>query len=109
MMQRAPKFSGNLNARYMTGLAGGQLALSASLFYTSKFYFDTSQQFPQSGYATLGLRAEWTDPSGHYSFSVMGNNVTDKRYRTQFSPSPLGEAAAWAYPATVTGTIRIKY
>jgi iron complex outermembrane receptor protein len=109
MMQRAPEFSGNVGVRYTTGLSDGQLALSADVYFTSKFYLDTSQQFPQSGYATLGLRAEWTDPSGHFSFSVRGNNVTDKRYRTQFAPSPLGEGAAWNYPATVTGTIRVKY
>jgi iron complex outermembrane receptor protein len=108
-MSRAPRFSGNISARYTTEVAGGKLSLSTDLYYTSKFYFDTSQQFPQTAYATLGLGAEWTDPSGHFSFAVRGDNVTDKRYRTQFDPSPLGEGGAWNYPATVTGTIRMKY
>jgi iron complex outermembrane receptor protein len=109
IMSRAPKFSGNLTARYTIDVAGGKLAMSTDLYYSSKFYFDTSQQFPQTTYATLGLRAEWSDPSGHYSFAMRGDNVTDKRYRTQLLPGGLAQGSAWNYPATVAGSVRVRF
>jgi iron complex outermembrane receptor protein len=107
-MLRAPKFTGSLGARYSLDLGGGRLALSGNLYHTSSFAFDASGQFRQPGYETLGLRAEWTDPSDHYTIALFGDNVTGERYRTQTLPSVFGIGNVWSYPTTVGASIRVK-
>ena len=99
-MQRTPSFTGNIGARYNTGLGGGKLALSGNLYYTSKFFFSPSgTQFPQDGYALLSLRAQWTDPSDHFSLAVFGDNVTSSRYRTQVQYNNFAIGSVWSAPA----------
>ncbi|WP_243692773.1 TonB-dependent receptor [Novosphingobium sp. ST904] len=99
-MQRAPEFTGNIGASYGLDLGGGKLALSGNLYYTSSFYFDPSEQFRQKGYEVLALRAEWTDPSDRYTVAVFGDNVTNRRYRTQVLFNTLGTGAVWNSPVT---------
>ena len=100
-IQRAPKFTGNVTARYESDLAGGELVLSGNLYYTSKFFFSPSgTQFPQEGYEVLALRAEWTDPSDTYFIALFGDNVTDSRYRTQVQYNNFGIGATYSQPAT---------
>jgi iron complex outermembrane recepter protein len=100
-MQRAPAFTGNLGGRYKTDLAGGNLALSGNLYYSSKFFFGPSGvQFPQGAYETLSLRAQWEDPSDHYSVALYGDNVTNSRYVTQVQYNNFGIGAVWNAPVT---------
>jgi iron complex outermembrane receptor protein len=108
-MQRSPKFTGYVNLRYTADLAGGELALSGNLYRTSKFYFDTSQQFPQKGYSLLSLRAEWTDPSARYTVAVYGDNVTNAKYLRQILNNGLGVGAVWAEPVTWGASLRARF
>jgi iron complex outermembrane receptor protein len=108
-MQRSPDFTANLGASYRTPVAQGDLTLSGNLYYTSKFYFDPSQQFVQNGYAVLGLRAQWIDPSQHYKVALYGDNVTDKRYRTQVLFNTLGIGNTWSAPATWGLEVGVQY
>lgn len=107
-MSRAPDFTATAAATYGFDLGGGRLSLSANGYYTSRIYFDTVEQFSQPGYATLALRAEWTDPSERFTFGVSGNNVTDKAYLIVASANSAGIASAYGAPATVEGYIRFK-
>jgi iron complex outermembrane receptor protein len=108
-MPRAPEFTASIGPRYTMTAAGGQLAFSGNLYYTSKFYFEPSQFIVQPGYATLGLRAEWTDPSKRYTFALYGNNVTDKRYLIFGQLGQGGAGIAWSAPATVGGEVRVRF
>ena len=108
-MQRAPDFTANLGASYDFDLAGGVFTLSGNGYYTSKFYFDPSQQFKQKGYALLSLRAQWIDPSKRFTLAVFGDNVTDKRYRTQVLYTTLGTGSVWNSPATYGGSVGVKF
>lgn len=108
-MQRAPKWTANVGARYTMDLAGGRLALSENLYYSSKVYFDTAQQVIQNGYATLGLRAEWTDASQRYMVAIYGDNVTNRHYLTQAIPETYSVPVSWSAPATVAGEIRVRF
>lgn len=108
-MSRSPDFTATAAATYSIDLAGGKLDLSGNYYYTSKFYFDTVQQFAQKAYGTLGLRAEWTDPSEHYTVGVAGSNITDTSYLIVASPNSAGIASAYGAPATVEGYVRVKF
>ncbi|MCB2072659.1 MAG: TonB-dependent receptor [Novosphingobium sp.] len=109
-MQRTPEFTGFLGARYETELAGGELALSGNLFYSSEFYFGPSgTQFKENGYETLSLRAQWTDPSENYYVALWGDNVTDSKYYTQAQYSNFGIGANWAKPVTYGIELGFKF
>lgn len=101
-MQHMPDFTANAGASYTFDLANaGDLALSGNLYYTSSFYFGPSgTQFYQPGYATLGLRAQWTDRTKRYTLAVFGDNVTDERYRTQVQYNTFSIGAGWSAPAS---------
>ena len=109
-MQRTPEFTGFLGARYDADLAGGTLALSGNLSYSSSFYFGPSgTQFRQPGYETLSLRAEWTDPSDTYSLALWGDNVTDSRYLTAVQYGNFGIGANWNKPVTYGVEVGVKF
>ncbi|HMK85379.1 MAG TPA: TonB-dependent receptor [Steroidobacteraceae bacterium] len=107
-MLRAPRFTADAGAVYTIPVAVGKLAFSGEYYHTSKFYFDSSQQFPQGQYSTLDVRAEWTNPSGLVSVALFGNNVTDTRYLTQVLGNTFGIGAAWSAPATYGISIKVK-
>ena len=100
-MQRTPEFTGNLGARYEAELAGGELALSGNLFYSSSFFFGPSGiQFKQDGYETLSLRAQWSDPTDRFYVALWGDNVTDSVYYTAAQYSNFGIGANYSKPVT---------
>lgn len=100
-MQRTPEFTGSLGAIYKTGLAGGELALSGNLYYTSKFFFGPSGvQFPQKGYEVASARIQWTDPSDAVTVALWGDNLTNKRYLTSMQYNSFGLGANWSAPVT---------
>lgn len=99
-MQRAPEFTFNLGASYGLDVAKGRLLLSGNLYYSGDFYFDPAEQFRQDAYEVLSLRAEWTDPSDHFSIAVFGDNVTNKRFQTQVLFNTLGIGSVWNTPVT---------
>jgi iron complex outermembrane receptor protein len=108
-MQRSPDVTANFAANYGFDLGGGRMNLSGNLYYTSKFYFDPEQQFSQDGYALLSLRAQWVDPSQHYTIAVFGDNVTDKRYQTQVLFNTTGIGSVWSKPATYGVEVGAKF
>lgn len=108
-MQRTPEFTGTLGARYTTALAGGTLALSGNLYYSSSFYFDSAEFVKEEDYTTIGLNAAWTSPSEKYTVSVYGNNITDEEFRAQAQSSFSGLATVWAPPATVGASLRVNF
>jgi iron complex outermembrane receptor protein len=108
-MQRSPKFTGYVNLRYTTDFAGGELGLSGNVYHTSSFFFDTSEQFPQAAYTLVGLRAEWTDPSSHYTVAVYTDNLTNEKYRRQILTNNFGVGAVWAPPRSFGASVRAKF
>ncbi|EJL24736.1 TonB-dependent receptor [Novosphingobium sp. AP12] len=109
-MQRTPEFTAFLGSRYETDLAGGELALSGNLFYSSKFFFGPSGiQFEQGSYATLALRAQWSAPSDKFYVALYGDNVTNSRYLTQAQYSSFGIGANWNKPATYGIEAGVKF
>ncbi len=99
-MQRSPEFSGNVGASYVADLGRGSLTLSGNLYYTASSFADPEQQFQQSGYALASFRAQWEDPSKHYSVAIFGDNITNSRHTSQVLFTTLGIGNVWAQPAT---------
>ena len=108
-LPHAPSFTGTLGLRYSTDVAAGKLGLSGNMYYSSRFYFDSPNQFAQGGYGTLTLRSDWTDPSKHYTFAIYADNVTNRHYYTQVNESQGSIDDIWSRPRTVWGSIRVRF
>ncbi|MCJ2180854.1 TonB-dependent receptor [Novosphingobium album (ex Hu et al. 2023)] len=108
-VQHAPKFSGNVSARYASELAGGRLVTSASLFHTSKIYFDAANQFSQGTYDILSARVEWTDPSDHWTVAAFGDNLFDETYYTQIQVGTAAAGVIYGEPATYGISLRYRF
>lgn len=106
---RSPALTATVGARYTTMVADGELALSGNLYYTSKFYFDPVEKLPQEAYATLALRAEWTDPTERYTLALYATNVTDTEYLYQIAQTSLVAAASWGPPRMIGGSVRVRF
>lgn len=107
-LPRSPDFTGNVGARYTTLVLSGEFALSGNLYYSSKVYLDPANQYWQGSYATLSVRAQWTDPTKRYTLAVFGNNVTDKHYVNQILESQVAIDQGWAAPATYGFSVRVN-
>jgi iron complex outermembrane receptor protein len=101
-MQAVPQLTATLGPRFTTGkLASGEYSLSANASYSSGFYYSPSgTQFYQPAYAQVGVRTQWKDPSERYWVALYGENLTDKRYRTQVQYNSYGIGASWNAPTT---------
>jgi len=94
-MQRAPKITASLGARYGFDLGGGRASISGSLYHTSRIYFDLSEQFYQKAYDLAGLRAEWTDPTDRLTIAAYGDNLFGEKYYNQVVGHSPSIGAVW--------------
>jgi len=108
-MQRAPKFTGNIGARFTQDVANGEFAFAVNDYHTSTVYFIASDEFKQGPYSLVNLRAEWTDPSKHYTFALYGDNVNNARYVNQVALGNFAIGAIYGYPLTYGASVRIHF
>jgi iron complex outermembrane receptor protein len=109
VMERTPTWTGNVGLDYTTGLFSGVLSLNGNVSYQSQSSFDFANTLKDSAHALLNLRADWTDPSKHFTLSVIGRNVTDTTYLVQVLPNAGGFGAVYGEPANVMFQIAYKY
>jgi iron complex outermembrane receptor protein len=84
-MIRAPDWAGNLGLNY---------------YYTSRVPLMPANQRSQDAYGLLSLRGSWTNPSGAWTMSVYGNNVTDEQYKIFSAAFFLGNNYILGAPAS---------
>jgi iron complex outermembrane receptor protein len=82
--QYSPKWTGSLDATYSLELGThGTLTTTGTVAYRSfTQLYDTPSVIDQSGYTLVDANIIWTAPSGAWSLSLKGANLTDERYRT---------------------------
>jgi iron complex outermembrane receptor protein len=59
-----------------------------------------ANQRSQDAYGLLSLRGSWTNPSGAWTMSVYGNNVTDEQYKIFSAAFFLGNNYILGAPAS---------
>ena len=113
-MARAPNFTGNAGFSYEQELAGGKLAMSGNVNYTSSYVvanaslfgptgpagLQNKQRYRQGAYAIANAQINWTDPSDHVTIGVFADNLTNTRYNFVLSGSAFGDYAQGNEPAT---------
>jgi iron complex outermembrane recepter protein len=105
----SPAFSGNATLSYRRMVAGGPLLVTTNYHYQTAMFFDTDNIVKQGGYGVLNLRAGWTTPDSHYTFSVYGKNLTNKSYLNFVLDGNVAFQSLYARPAEFGGEISVKF
>jgi iron complex outermembrane receptor protein len=108
-MIRAPEWSGNIAATYLTEAFKGELAFSGNAYFTTEVFFDPANLNRQGGYCLLGARIAWTDPGKHFTVALLGANLADTRYVVQVLPNGFGVGSVWGTPRTYGVSLSYKY
>jgi iron complex outermembrane receptor protein len=106
---RTPRWTFGVSLGYEMVVAGGDLSMSANLFYSAGLYFDAANIFRTGPYQVLNAHIAWKPPSGNYEISVVGNNLTNKAYLEDVSTSALAAYANYASPRYVGGKLRFFF
>jgi iron complex outermembrane receptor protein len=106
---RAPVATLNAGINYQTDVAGGKLLISTNYFRTTKTYLAIGQVIQQPDYNILAAEVGWRDPSGQYTISTWGRNLTNETYFISGNVNSGGFAAVWAKPREVGARIRVQY
>jgi len=77
-MIRAPRFTLSLQPTYSTPVEGGKLEVRATLYYSTRMYYDFGDRISQAPYATLDARVSWTPDAFPLTVSLYGSNLTNK-------------------------------
>jgi iron complex outermembrane receptor protein len=77
---RSPRTQVNAGLAYNGLVANGEAVATLNYSYTSSFYWQPGNFTREDPYGLLNARLSWTEPSGVYTFSVWGNNLTDETY-----------------------------
>lgn len=79
--QRAPKWSGTINASYVQPIGALELKASTSLFFTDDYFLadNLDPNLKQGGYARLDGRISLGSPGDGWELAVIGSNLTDRK------------------------------
>jgi iron complex outermembrane receptor protein len=113
----SPNWTSHVDAAYDIETDVGRFTPSLGFSYTSAYYTDTFNdpygRVPANGLLDAALT--YQDPTGRWTASLWGKNITDKRYfltasedRSGAFPEPIFKARYYANPATVGVDLRIK-
>jgi iron complex outermembrane receptor protein len=106
---RSPKTQADAGLTYKDEMAGGDAAVSINYAYTSSFYWQPGNFTREDPYGILNARISWTESSGHYTFSVWGNNLTDEQYSFYSTASLVGEVDSLARPRELGIGVSAKF
>ena len=97
MLPGAPKVNAGLGAAYDVPLSNrGNITFRAEAAYTSKIYFSefNVDALAQGGVTKLNASAKYTSPSGKWTATLWGKNVTDRF----IASNKVVTIALWGYP-----------
>jgi len=106
---RSPKSQADAGLIYNTRIADGESVASLNYSYTSSFYWQPGNFTPEGSYSLLNARLAWTESSGHYTFSVWGNNLTDETYSFYTTVSTAATVDSLARPRELGVGIAAKF
>jgi iron complex outermembrane receptor protein len=106
---RSPKVQADAGLIYNDRIANGESLLSINYSYTSNFYWQPGNITPEGAYGILNARVAWTEPSGHYTFSAWGNNLTDETYSFYTTVSNAGTVDSLARPREFGVGVEAKF
>jgi iron complex outermembrane receptor protein len=105
----SPTFTIGITTNYRKALAFGTIDLSASLYSTSRFFYDNNARIQQPAYSTAAARAAFTPTGFPVTLYIWAKNLTDTRYFNTTFISNAGDGVTYAAPRTVGAGARLEF
>lgn len=108
-LPRAPKFTLSITADYTHEFNFGAADISATYYHSGRIFYDYNNRITQPDYSTLSASAGWTSIDKHWRVSVVGRNLTDKRYLVATVLSAYDDGVFYAAPRSISAKIQYSY
>jgi iron complex outermembrane receptor protein len=106
---RAPKFTGNISADYVTDVSLGKLTTSATLSYSSSYKWDVLGTVRTNAYAILNGQLALVPTNSNFKFILFGRNLANKAYIEGAVLSANADAVAYSAPRQVGVTVEYNF
>ena len=106
---RAPRSTVNLTGLYNTTVMGGDLALSGTVYYSDKFYFENGNRIYQPSFTTVNARAAWSPADSGFTFALLGKNLTDEETIQGAFIQSLADGVSYAAPRTWAIAVEYRF
>jgi iron complex outermembrane receptor protein len=100
---RVPEITGNLRLTYDTDIYGGHLKANVNGSYVSSVYWQAGNNSKENGHAIVNSRIGWTDTARNVTYSIYGNNLTDKIYFLDYVANTRGDDSVKTPPGREIG------
>jgi iron complex outermembrane receptor protein len=98
-IERTPRWSGNLASTYSIPTpGGGTFEPSVNVFTSSAFFFTLGEGVRQAGYTLVNAELKYNFPGDHFSVSIFGSNLADRRYLQAVTVNAFAEQVYYAPP-----------
>ena len=106
---RAPVLTVSLVPTFTADTEWGRVQASASLYYSSKYFFEVAGRISQPAYATLGARVALTPNNWPFELAIEGRNLTDHPVIITTSIISASDGLVYGARRTIMGTISRKF
>lgn len=96
---RAPKYTASGSVTYRLPVGDGEVAFSATPYWSSRINYSVDERISQAAYFTLDGNIAWK-PNENLKISVFAQNLTDKKYASFRTSSALRDGILYAQPRT---------
>ncbi|MBV9511311.1 MAG: TonB-dependent receptor [Caulobacteraceae bacterium] len=79
-IQRTPEYSGDFGVTYTHPLPVGSVNANLTASYKSNYFFDAANQTANPSYWLVNTKVSWISPTGRYTVSAWGKNITNSLY-----------------------------
>ena len=115
-MIHAPDLTANVGLDYRAPLAGGELGLNASAYYTSSYTIFNASLDPQGefayrqdGFALVNGEISWSAPGKNVPLSLFGRNLTNRTVASLYNGTAFGDTRSYAEPRVVGVRLRAQF
>jgi iron complex outermembrane receptor protein len=108
-MIRSPSFSGNLTAQYVHETNAGRFDAAATIFYSSKLYFEIGDRVVQPAYAQLNGHLGYSPPGTNLEVRLWGKNLTNHPVIYATTITTTADGVNYSPPRTYGIELSYKY
>jgi iron complex outermembrane receptor protein len=108
-LPRAPKATVTLVGDYTREFSAGTWNLNATLFYTTKVYFDSDERVNQPAYALINATTSWRPAGSNYKLELWVKNLTDKTYISSTFPQDSADVVGYGWKRTYGASVNYAF
>ncbi len=99
-LQKAPEYTFSLGGDYTFAALTGDVRLSANLYHSGPFSWETSNRIYQDPYTLVDAELSWSPASGAYRIGLWGRNLLNETYVSSVTVGAAADHQVHARPRT---------